>query len=564
MISPYAETKQNLIMKGDIMRKNFKCLSAILMTSVLAVSAGSMAMPAFADTITITPGVSTSTNHNYKAYQILVGAAHNDTLSNITGYGTNMPADKSALIAALKADTKFGSGSANKFYSLTDSPTANQFASAIASLSTDAEREEFAKVMGAYVSGDAVASDNSSPYELSVASGYYIIKDEATLGNGEERTLNLLKVAGTVAINAKENAPTSAKTVNDNNDSTGATETGKTTADYDIGDTVPYTLTFTLPSDYAKYEKYPVTFIDDMCAGLTLDTSSVKIWYGEVTGEGTSIAFTDATSSTASEYTSPSAGKVYKYEIADLKTSQPTFTSGTITIKYNATLNSSAVVGNAGNPNKYKVQFANDPNWYDDGDGGTQPDNPPTGNTPPKENKVYTYKVVLNKTDGTNALTGANFNLFKFVASTSGTVTVGGVTGEWVNVTGLHTGTGAVNPTKTGDTSGSTFTFSGIDDGHYKLVETATPPGYNSIDDIEFDITPAADGDLDDVSVTNLSLTADDTAGSLTGNVVNNQGVTLPSTGGMGTTVFYIVGGLLVAGALVLLIVKKRMNIKEK
>ncbi|WP_196231539.1 isopeptide-forming domain-containing fimbrial protein [Ruminococcus flavefaciens] len=562
------------------MRKNFKSLSAILMTSVLAVSAGSMAMPAFAD-YTIT--MSSTENHTYTAYQIFDGDLHESggtkTLSNVT-WGANI--NGAAFLTALQGSSDFGA--TNPF---TGKTTAAQVASIIDGWNdtTDASKiKAFAKLAAANLNTTAGVSGTGSISIGAANAGYYLIKDTTTsMPNGGTYSDFILEVVSDVTVAAKDETVTSEKKVTDKNDSTGATVGNQTTADYDIGDDVPYVLTFTLPTKYAEYSKYPITFTDDMCAGLTYN-GDAKIYYGKNSGgtitydDGTALgaSFTSTDISSSDAY---NGGKRYTYTIADLKATQASATAGTnlatlgagdvIKIEYTAKLNSNAVVGSAGNPNKYNVTFANDPNWYDDGT-GPQPDNPPTGNTPPKENKVYTYKVVLNKTDGTNALTGADFELYKFVVDTTGTdsYTSGGTTynGTWTNVTALNSGTDKPTKAKTasGSVVNSVFTFSGIDDGHYKLVETATPPGYNSIDDIEFDITPTADGDLDDVSVTNLSLTADDTAGSLTGDVVNSQGVILPGTGGMGTTVFYIVGGLLVAGALVLLIVKKRMNIKEK
>lgn len=119
---------------------------------------------------------------------------------------------------------------------------------------------------------------------------------------------------------------------------------------------------------------------------------------------------------------------------------------------------------------------------------------------------------------------------------------------------------------KTGTTAGSTFTFKGLDDGIYKLSETTTPKGYNTISDKIFTIsaTHAVTGITSLTSSDELPITGNPSTGVLETNVANSKGVTLPDTGGIGTTVFYIIGGLMITGALVLFIVKKRMNIKEK
>ncbi|MGM9538975.1 MAG: SpaA isopeptide-forming pilin-related protein, partial [Candidatus Onthomonas sp.] len=116
---------------------------------------------------------------------------------------------------------------------------------------------------------------------------------------------------------------------------------------------------------------------------------------------------------------------------------------------------------------------------------------------------------------------------------------------------------------------GTTFTFSGLDDGDYRLTETTTPAGYNTIEDIYFTITAEHEIESDNPALTSLSgnvttgeitFTSSTTEGSLSTNVVNKAGSTLPETGGMGTTIFYVLGGILVVGAVVLLVTKKRMN----
>lgn len=120
-----------------------------------------------------------------------------------------------------------------------------------------------------------------------------------------------------------------------------------------------------------------------------------------------------------------------------------------------------------------------------------------------------------------------------------------------------------------GDTT--TFTFSGLDDGDYKLSETTTPDGYNKIDDVEFTVTAKHDEDSEtpklteltgDVTTGSLEFTSSTTDGSLTTDVVNKKGSVLPSTGGMGTTILYVVGTILVLAAGILLVTKKRMDAK--
>ena len=113
----------------------------------------------------------------------------------------------------------------------------------------------------------------------------------------------------------------------------------------------------------------------------------------------------------------------------------------------------------------------------------------------------------------------------------------------------------------------TTFTWSGLDDGDYKLVETTTPAGYNTIDDIEFTITATHDVSSNDPQLKSLNgsdkFTGVILTGAVSANIENQSGAQLPSTGGMGTTIFYVLGSALVLGAVVLLVTKKRMSTKD-
>ena len=338
----------------------------------------------------------------------------------------------------------------------------------------------------------------------------------------------------------------------------------------------------TLPDDYANYKQYKIVFTDDMSAGLTYN-GDAKIFYGAGDTTGTDIGTAFAVDSTAtSAYTTPSAGTVYKYTVQNLKAdtataAQKALTAGSvIKITYTATLNSNAVVGSAGNPNKFKVDYSSNPNQDASG-------TPETNDTPWDTNIVFTYKTVFNKVDSNNnPLTGADFTLYKFVEDTNGADTYNSKKGTWTDVTTL--GSGANKPSKTTESytaNGKTaanakFTFSGIDAGVYKLVESKTPAGYNTIADKIFTIT--ATHDLESTDPKLKALIGTDGAsftmttveqgnegsktptGELDANIQNNQGSVLPSTGGIGTTIFYVTGAVLALGAAVLLITKRRMN----
>ena len=211
-----------------------------------------------------------------------------------------------------------------------------------------------------------------------------------------------------------------------------------------------------------------------------------------------------------------------------------------ITVEFTAKLNEKAVIGSAGNPNEAKLEFSNNP--YDEKDHTS---------TPWDKVTVFTYKIIANKVNEKGvALDGAGFTLYKYVK------------GEYVPVSNEIKGV-------------TTFTFSGIDAGKYKLVETTVPTDYNKAPDLEFEVVATYDTNSADPTLTklevknsegqvisgeNMTFTVNEKAGSVTTDVVNKSGTELPSTGGIGRTIFYVVGGTVMAAAAILLVVKRRMK----
>ena len=373
---------------------------------------------------------------------------------------------------------------------------------------------------------------------LEVPSGYYLIKDEdgSQEGAQDSYTLYIVQVVGKdILIDPKADVPTSQKKVDDKNDSNTSEdgENWQDSADYDIGDTVPYLLTAQLPENVSAYTSYTLRFVDTMSKGLTYVEGSAEVFVN-----GKSAGKLEPTSANYSgdddRYTD---GTVLTWNFANIKAAP--YNAGNnavITIEYTATLNNNAVMGSAGNPNKMHIEFSNNPN----GEG--------TGQTPDDTNIVFTYKVVVNKVDeDKKPLAGAQFTLQKKQAN-----------GSWKDI-----GSATVSENQ------ATFTFSGLDDGDYKLIETVTPDGYNDIADIVFTITAEHDILSDDPRLTSLTgdtttgeitFTPNTSDGSLTTEVENKSGSTLPETGGMGTTIFYVLGAILVLGAGGLLIARRRTD----
>ena len=360
---------------------------------------------------------------------------------------------------------------------------------------------------------------------------------------------------GNVTATPKSDVPEVQKKVKDINDSTDTTKTDwQDSADYDIGDSIPFQLKATLADNVSSYTTYKVVFHDTLSKGLTYNNDAKVYIDGTETNGFTVTATVNADGTTT-----------LTVSCDDVK-ALGAGNSSVITVEYTAKLNENAVLGSAGNPNKVYLEYSNNPNKSESGEKHE------TGKTPEDTVIVFTYQTIINKVDSENKpLTGAAFKLEKLIKGKDGAADT------WTTVKEF-----------TVDETTTSFTFSGLDDGQYKLTETKTPVGYNTIDPIYFVIEATHDETADaptlktlnayltdangnkqtemkDGESVNIDLgTVDLTAGSITTTVVNKSGSELPSTGGIGTTIFYVLGGVLVLAAVVLLVTKKRMSGAEK
>ena len=359
---------------------------------------------------------------------------------------------------------------------------------------------------------------------------------------------------GNVTATPKSDVPEVQKKVKDINDSTDTTKTDwQDSADYDIGDSIPFQLKATLADNVSSYTTYKVVFHDTLSKGLTYNNDA-KVYIGGTETNG--FAVTATVNADGTTTLTVSCDDVKALDAGN---------SSVITVEYTAKLNENAVLGSAGNPNEVYLEYSNNPNKSEKG-------NNETGETPKDVVIVFTYKTIINKVDSENKpLTGAAFKLEKLIKGKDGAADT------WTTVKEF-----------TVDETTTSFTFSGLDDGQYKLTETKTPAGYNTIDPIYFvieathDVTADAptlktlnayltdangnkQTEMKDGESVNIDLgTVDLTAGSITTTVVNKSGSELPSTGGIGTTIFYVLGGVLVLAAVVLLVTNKRMSGAEK
>lgn len=553
--------------------KTVKRALALLLALTMLLATGAVTVLA-ANTYTITiSGSKVVSGHTYQAYQIFAGdLAEKDNKTILSNIKWGNGVDGEALLTALKADTTFGSD----FSACT---TAAEVAEKLATYENDAEKtQQFAKLAGANltttVAGTSQWGETNKEYTISgLAAGYYLVKD-VTVPADDAYTRYILEVVHDVTVNPKTDVPTVDKKIKENNTTTTVNEAS-------IGDTIDYVVTSRVP-DMTGYNKYYFVLNDTMSKGLTFNVNSVEVTIGN-TKLGTD-AYT-VTPTTNDDGTT--TVKIVLNNFIQYKGQK----DAVITVTYSATLNENAEVGKNPNVNEVKLTYSNNPNYNYTGENEPGKDEP-TGETPESKVETYTTELTITKTDSKgNILTGAEFTLtgegvnIVLVSKTEFTEDANG--DYWKLKNDTYTKTAPTNETKdqyasetTKYTKTTTFeakgtdktettvkgyvdaegkiTFRGLGAGTYTLTETATPAGYNTIAPITFTIT--FNKDTKTFSSNNEQITVDGTTNTFFTTIVNNSGAELPSTGGVGTTIFYVLGGLLVVCAGVLLITKRRMN----
>lgn len=510
------------------------------------------------DTYTITiSGDNVVAGHTYEAYQIFKGdLAEKDSktiLSNITWGNGITEAGKTALgNAAEKAET----------------------------LKTADDAAAFAKAVALYLQNPTTSVDGTGKYTISgLKAGYYLVKDTQAPAD-DFYSAYIMEVVSNVEAEPKGDKPTVDKNIKDDGETTKVNEAS-------IGDTINYEVTSKVP-DMTGYTKYFFVLNDTMSKGLTFNNDVAVTIGGTTLGANKyTVAYnTDTTGITTIEI-------VIKNFI--------NYTKGdAILVTYSATLNQDASLDPvAGNPNKVQLTYSNNPNV--DGNGDPQnPDKPgegaPTGKTPESETKTYVTGIKLTKVDGADhnkMLTGAKFKIEgngvkvvlvnkevyeetsdgTYYMLKTGTYTetapidetassYDSTTRKYKKVTAVTKDTvnTKVNATGYVDEKG-VLTFEGLGEGTYTIKEIVAPNGYNLLKaPIKVEIKANATFAKCEWTVTadGKPVTADNNLYAFL--IENKSGAELPSTGGIGTTVFYVLGGLLVVCAGVLLITKRRMN----
>ena len=506
--------------------KRVKRVLALLAAFALVLA---MAVPALADgakyKITIKNSVGT-----YEAYQIFKGDLAGNVLSNIE-WGTGVTE---------AGKTAFGRVTAAEVAKTLDNETA---AKAFAT--------EISKYLG-------TAAGKGTDEITGLSAGYYLIKNESVNPN-EAYTDFILQVVNNVEITPKGQKPTLEKQIRHN-------ESGNwgVVGDNQIGDTVEFRTITTVPNT-TGYTKYDYEIFDEMSIGLTSNVTAssvitIKIDVREELGRDYYTVTVDSTN--ANNFS-------VKVDILKAIKEGKIEEGNSLYTYYTGVLNEDANVYDKGKQqNTAYLQYSNNPH-----------DNNTKGETPHVTVYDWTFKMNVQKIDGADK--EKELKDAKFVLSKSGTVDLGMIdengtpakTEKLIKlVCDSENKTYRVATASDENTTENTtyvmtagnITIKGLDDAEdYYLYETKAPAGYNRLTEpVKFRINAtynSADScpDVltkvgDEAAVTGLKVS-----------VENNAGTTLPSTGGMGTTVFYVVGGGLMAVAVVLLVTKKRMENKR-
>lgn len=549
--------------------KATKRIFSVFLTCVLAFTmAFAMGLTASAAdttyTITITKPEG-DIDRTYEAYQIFKGNPSGNTLSDIE-WGTGI--DGAKFLTELKKNSDYAS--------CTDAKTV---AEKLASFTENPDKAvAFAKLAGNSLT---TAKFPSSSGKITVpAAGYYLLKDVTDVTH-DALSLNILEVVNNVTVNPKADHPTVDKKIVTDISSEVVANTAT------IGDKVPFVIKSNVPQ-MQGYTKYFFVLNDSMTAGLTYN-NDVAIKIGDTT------LGTDAY-----EVTYGKTANTMKIVIKDFinykdEVGKP------IVVTYSATLNEKADLTQAGNKNTVKLTYSNNPNVDYEGVNEPTPTDP-VGETPEHVTVTYSTQLQLTKVDGKDnnvKLEDVDFQIagtsIKAVVYTSGyfkqdadgtyyqlkdgtfteTASTPATESKYVStsvkyakVTDTTEQTNMQKVTASGTTDkNGLITFEGLSAGTYYITELKTKSGYNLLTapiTVEITATPGTTSCTWTAKVNDAPATFDTKDNMVKLTVENNKGSDLPITGGIGTTIFYVIGGLLVCGAVVMAITKKKLSVEDK
>ena len=484
------------------MKKTFKKLMAALLAVALLCA---MAVPAFAAEGAATGNGTITINkaingETYTAYKIF------DVVSS------KVEADGSKTYVYTVADewSSFFEQNNVKDYVTVDK---NNQPTWLESKKSDTDLQDFAKLALDYASktttiiGKTATASGGEAVISGLTAGYYVVSTTAG-------SLCILNTNGSdLKIDEKNVAPTIDKKISGD----------KTTNDAAIGDVVNYTVTINAKKGATGY-----VLTDTMTKGLTFN-NDVKVTVGS----------NELTPTRDYTVATPVDGATFKVTFTENYLN--TIDGDTeIAVSYTATVNKNAEIGTTtGNTNTAQLKYGNK-------------------STVDSKTTTYSYEFDLVKTDSSNKLlTGAKFKLYDSVAGTTPVKLIkDAATGNYRVAEKNETDT--VNEIEI--SSYKAVTISGLNKKTYYLEETQAPAGYNKLTERQ-PVELGKEGFVENATLTGSDAKgAEWTSGGV--RVINNTGATLPSTGGMGTTLFYVIGGGLMVAAVVLLVTKKRMENK--
>ena len=532
-----------------MMKKVIKKLLAALLAVAMVCA---MAIPAFAEN---SEG-DVDSHHTYSAFQIFKGDVEGNNIKDFkisnVDWGSNIINNSDDFLNKLREADTIGP-------LFTNAKSAQEV---LAVISQWHDSDDYSIAFARFVCHYLYSNDANPTYVVRAGSnaltipeakaGYYLFVDTTDFSKDDSYhsynsfLLMVTKGNWNVPITPKAEKPTVEKKVYDNPDGTSTGGFGSS-ADHAINEKFQFQLTATLPDStnraYDYYDKYSVIFHDTLSEGITYDGPySVVIESNDYT-----YTITDPSKYTINTDKLDSQN-YFEVEIPDVKTCVAGLDlnkGATITVTYTAHLNEKASVNTAGggtsNINKVYLTYSNNP--QDESSIGKTPESTPV--------YVYTYQLSNTKRQNTvdgPALAGAGFKLYSDA--------------ECNNEVGLYqegefyypikdaTGKKAVEMISGQD---GQFNVKGLDAGTYYLKEITPPDGYSACANKEIVISATHNGNHVELDSSKLSTT-----------IINKKdgGITLPSTGGIGTTIFYVVGGGLMVAAIVLLVTKKRMENK--
>lgn len=534
-----------------MMKKTIKKLLAALLAVAMVCA---MAIPAFAEN---SEG-DVDSHHTYSAFQIFKGDVEGNNIKDFkisnVDWGSNIADDAAAFLDQLKSADTIGPLFAN----------ADSARDVLEVISQWHDSDDYSIAFARFVCHYLYSNDANPTYVVRAGSnaltipeakaGYYLFVDTTDFSKDDSYhsynsfLLMVTKGNWNVPITPKAEKPTVEKKVYDNPDGTSTGGFGSS-ADHAINEKFQFQLTATLPDStnraYDYYDKYSVIFHDTLSDGITYDKDD-ELDSVVIKSNGKTYVIPND----SSKYTIGLESQNYLVvKIPDVKACAKDAgfdlnDGATITVTYTAHLNDKAYVNTAGgstsNINKVYLTYSNNPK--DESSIGKTPESTPV--------YVYTYQLNNTKraeTENGTPLPGAGFKLYSDA--------------ECNNEVGLYQEGEFYYPIK--DATGKKavemisgengqFNVKGLDAGTYYLKETITPAGYDTCGVTPVTIKADHSGN-DHVNLEGSNLT-----------IVNKKagGITLPSTGGIGTTIFYVVGGGLMVAAIVLLVTKKRMENK--